>query len=691
MINFKAAIKIYGVIILIWFPYLVSGQEFITEKYHHLQGKNWKQIQDIALGENGNIIVSGDFEDAFSFEGQTISFAGKRGHFITCLDSIGNLKWLKIFGSSNYSSITGIEIGKDEMIYLVGSFRDTLRFDDRVLTQEGKKHLYYIKLNTSGEFLDLNVLLPDFKGDLKSFYLDSVNNFILAGDFRRDLNIGDKLYSSKGKSDVFFLKINTEGSIDESFTFGGKGSDEMKGVTQTQNGLLLFGNFEQEIELLDTSLISAGKKDIFVVKWDPAKHFSKAFAVGGRYNDGVQSVVTDSMQNIYLSGYFKNSLPLGEETLVSNGENDIFLANYNNQWEVISINKWGGSGNDKPMDLIINDKQELFISGVYNKSIQIGNDTLLSNNRFNNGFIAMISNDKGVEWVKDFKGDSEESPQKLFENGDSRVLLAGSFLKDLKFDNNSIESKGVADAFLINFLDPCTLLKFNLPTNKTICMGETDTLYAGDGFVHYDWNNGLSESEFLIISDPGKYWVEITDEYGCEARDTIQVTMDSLYLNYEVIDEKLPEGNNGRIDLKFGRGFPPYTILWNNFEQTESLENLQEGIYQVNISDAKGCELNQEIEVGRTVASGILDIYNFPNPMEDLTHIVYFLPENTSLEISLFDMNGKTGICFISRAKRKGKHEFDWSSGNLKNGVYYLRIQTPDGIVSKKILINRNN
>lgn len=691
MINFKTAIKIYGVIILIWFPYLVSGQEFITEKYLHLQGKNWKQIQDIALGKNGNIIVSGDFEDAFSFEGQTISFAGKRGHFITCLDSIGNLKWLKIFGSSNYSSITGIEIGKDEMIYIVGSFRDSLRFDDHVLTREGKKHVFYTKLNTSGEFSESKILLSDFKGHLKSFDLDSANNFILAGDFRRDIKIGDKLFSSEGKSDVFFLKVNAEGSIDESFTFGGKGSDELKGVSQTKNGLLLFGNFEKEIELLDTSLISAGKKDIFVVKRYTSDHFSKAIAIGGRYNDVVQSVVTDSMQNMYISGYFKNSLPLGENTLVSNGENDIFLANYNSQWEVISINKWGGSGNDKPLDLIISDKQELFISGVYNKSIQIGNDTLLSDNRFNNGFLAMISNNNGVKWVKDFKGDSEESPQKLFANGDSRLLMAGSFLKDLKFDNNSLESESVADAFLINFLDPCTLLKFNLPTNKTICMGAIDTLYAGDGFVYYDWNNGLSESEFLIISDPGKYWVEITDEYGCEARDTIQVKMDSLYLNFEVIDEKLPEGNNGRIDLKFGGGFPPYTILWDNFEQTESLENLQEGIYQVNISDDKGCEINQEIEVGRTVASGILDIYNFPNPMEDLTHIVYSLPENTSLEISLFDMNGKLVFVLYRGQNRKGKHEFDWSSGNLKNGVYYLRIQTPNGIVSKKILINRNN
>jgi hypothetical protein len=91
------------------------------------------------------------------------------------------------------------------------------------------------------------------------------------------------------------------------------------------------------------------------------------------------------------------------------------------------------------------------------------------------------------------------------------------------------------------------------------------------------------------------------------------------------------------------------------------------------------------------VASIILDIYNFPNPMEDLTHIVYSLPENTSLEISLFDMTGKLVFVLYRGQNRKGIYEFDWNAGNLQNGVYYLRIQTPDGLVSKKIMISRNN
>ena len=54
-------------------------------------------------------------------------------------------------------------------------------------------------------------------------------------------------------------------------------------------------------------------------------------------------------------------------------------------------------------------------------------------------------------------------------------------------------------------------------------------------------------------------------------------------------------------------------------------------------------------------------------------------------------MNGKLVFVLYRGQNRKGKYEFDWTSGNLKNGVYYLRIQTPDGIVSKKIMISRNN
>ena len=691
MIKVKKHIRISFSVILFLFPYLIYSQEYIPESYHHFKGDHWKQIQDIAVGREGEIFVAGDFEGVLNFDGQTYPSRGKRAQFIACIDSIGSVKWVKTYSCSNYSGITGIETGLDGMIYAVGWFRDTLKVEDHILTQPGRNHIYYLKFEPSGQITESDVLLPDFKGYVKSFKLDTSNLFILAGDFRRNITIGNKTYTSTGKKDIFLAKLTNEASIAKVFTLGGTGNDELKGIEQTNNEMILYGNFEREIELGDTLLKSAGKMDVFIVKRSSSGIFTNVLSIGGKRNDEVQTVVSDTSGNIYVSGQFKNSLNLNSNIINSEGENDVFLVKYNRDWQYISSQTWGGAGNDRPMGLVVNAKKQVFISGVYNKSIQFGYDTLSSTNRFNNGFLALFTESEGVKWVKNFIGESEESPLNLYLNGSSRILATGTFYNDLQFDSKTLNSRGLADAFLINYLDPCTLLKFNLPPEKTICLGGTDTLRAGSGFSNYLWNNGLSDNESLLVSDTGKYWVEITDSYGCKASDTIRVKRDSLFLNYVVEDEKMPEGNNGRIDLTFGGGLSPYTILWDNYEQTESLENLSEGYYQVKITDSNGCQLNEEIQVGRTVASGILDIYNFPNPMKDLTHIVYSLPTNASLEITLYDMTGRLVYVLYRGQNRKGKYEFDWNSGNLENGVYYLRIQTDKGMVSKKIMISRNN
>jgi len=61
----------------------------------------------------------------------------------------------------------------------------------------------------------------------------------------------------------------------------------------------------------------------------------------------------------------------------------------------------------------------------------------------------------------------------------------------------------------------------NLGKDTTICFGETLLLSAG---LHsfYEWQD-LSPRSTFLVTDPGKYWVRVTNTDGCEASDTILV------------------------------------------------------------------------------------------------------------------------------------------------------------------------
>ena len=66
----------------------------------------------------------------------------------------------------------------------------------------------------------------------------------------------------------------------------------------------------------------------------------------------------------------------------------------------------------------------------------------------------------------------------------------------------------------------------NLGHDTTLCQGASITLDAGS-FVSYHWQNGYL-GRYYTTNTAGLYWVEVTNNNGCKARDTIVIAIDSL-------------------------------------------------------------------------------------------------------------------------------------------------------------------
>jgi hypothetical protein len=82
--------------------------------------------------------------------------------------------------------------------------------------------------------------------------------------------------------------------------------------------------------------------------------------------------------------------------------------------------------------------------------------------------------------------------------------------------------------------DTYPLPTVSLGSDKNFCEGTSVMLDAGTGFSNYVWSTG-DESYYISVSQPGEYWVHITDGNGCEDADTIVLTMDPLPLAPETI------------------------------------------------------------------------------------------------------------------------------------------------------------
>jgi len=116
----------------------------------------------------------------------------------------------------------------------------------------------------------------------------------------------------------------------------------------------------------------------------------------------------------------------------------------------------------------------------------------------------------------------------------------------------------------------------------------TVTWSTGDIMVFNDFN----EVPKLDNLYPGEYSYYIEDAEGCFAADTIivaPVICNIFFVEAYVKPESSPGNRDGSIEAKVLGGTPPYTYLWSTDDTTYIINNLEEGLYSLNITDAVGC------------------------------------------------------------------------------------------------------
>ena len=80
-----------------------------------------------------------------------------------------------------------------------------------------------------------------------------------------------------------------------------------------------------------------------------------------------------------------------------------------------------------------------------------------------------------------------------------------------------------------------------------------------------------------------------------------------------------------------------------------------------------------------------------PNPFSHSTNIIFLLPKDEAVSITIYDLMGKI-VRQIQATYAAGEHVIEWSSnatdGNTQNnGVYYIRMDAESGSLTAKAIL----
>ncbi|MEM6629702.1 MAG: choice-of-anchor J domain-containing protein [Bacteroidota bacterium] len=152
---------------------------------------------------------------------------------------------------------------------------------------------------------------------------------------------------------------------------------------------------------------------------------------------------------------------------------------------------------------------------------------------------------------------------------------------------------------------------------------------------------------------------------------------------------------NGRVAVIPSGGVPPYSYTWSDIQprpETDSvLSGLSEGRYSVVVADSRGCETfllaviatatsrKDPSEIGMNVFSV------YPNPVSATLSVDCSLKKPNDVYLSLLDIQGSVLYTKVFRQTLALEHRIPthhWASG-----VYLLRVQTSQGILTYPLLV----
>jgi hypothetical protein len=208
----------------------------------HLACSDFIGLEQIAVDSSDNFIINGFYNDTLHFnplqnnDDILVSSAISYGRFLAKYSSSGKNIWIQ--QPKNLYGINEIETDADNNIFITGVFRDTLQFRSQKLnTSVGNQDIFFVKLDTSG-----NAKWMKSVGSIGNTHfdsdikIDSHNNIYVTGGSYGNISIDGTTLINSGSSDFFLFKYSNNGNKHWVKSFGGSGSEKAICLDITENG-----------------------------------------------------------------------------------------------------------------------------------------------------------------------------------------------------------------------------------------------------------------------------------------------------------------------------------------------------------------------------------------------------------------------------------------------------------------------
>lgn len=494
------------------------------------KGTGFDQGMSVAVAPDGNIVLFARFSEKINVGDITYVAEGVLDMLIIKIDPNGNILWSLPIGGIGNDWPNEIAVQENGDILITGSYGADILFGNQTLIIAGLPDLFLAKLDANGNFLwatSANGLGTEIGYDLDT---DVDGNIYLTGYFDNGASFDNQTLASVGGVDIFLGKYDADGNLLWIKQAGGSGFDQSLGLDYDPilNRVYITGSYEEDMQFENMNLPLIDSREVFLAAYqaDGNLDWVKSGIGTGEFDIGVD-VIAHPDGTVYVGGQFNSSLDFDGEILTSNGLRDFFLAQFNNDGSINCAHSFGGSGQEQMGNLMMDLAGNIYVNGYFSQTISDNNINITSAGGIDIfiGKLGDASNDIFQSDTTLCIGDTlildvtAPNATYLWQDGSTEptfnISEAGLYWVEITQGDCMLSTSEIE----VSFQPPPI---FDLGKDTMIC--EDLSLLLGIFVLEADftWQDGSTENTFEV-QEPGIYTATATIN-SCSYTDSIEIS-----------------------------------------------------------------------------------------------------------------------------------------------------------------------
>lgn len=419
---------------------------------------------DVAIDTLGNIVVVGSFRgtvDLGGGVGNELTSNGEDDVFVAKYTSAGAHIWSIGAGDGNVQAALSVTTDGSANIWVSGTVKGTFAFPGGTNLTNGNDQFpnaWIAKLDANGgaQFAASYGQNADYSDYGRAVAAGPGNQVVFAGTFQNNITFASAHTSVNGSYSMFLARYDEATNVTLDRTFGDGLRQDANAVAVAVDGsIAIGGSTEGNVNFGGGELVnSSGGGRAVVAKLDAAGNevFAMLFESGGVAE--VKDVAFHNNGDLFVTGYFSQTIDLGGGELTANGAaREIFIGRYDTNGNLIYGSRFGGVGADEPAGIAVDTNSFAAVAGRFTDDIVVNGETTLDwDSTVNDAFLIRVGPPGQGYWGYQAQAlNTARATGIAIDPSDDRIVVVGEYTDQIDLGSGPVGGGHLSGMFLSKY------------------------------------------------------------------------------------------------------------------------------------------------------------------------------------------------------------------------------------------------